>query len=273
MIDGFKPSIKEYTVNVAHDKKSVSISAETQDSKATIIYRYNNHDYKEFKDIKISDNNVVEVIVSAENGDKETYVVNIIRDKNNDANLDNIKINGFDLDKKFDKDTTSYNVEAKYNTDSIDISVDPSDSKATVYINGKEATTSNIKLIDGINEVEIKVIAEDGKTSKTYTVTINKPVRTIEFNKETPGEFKIENHPFNIGYEVLEDNEKTDDYELSQITVDKGIFKGEVKLSKDIIELIPTFEDIDKDITITLTYNGKKTSVKVRFTKEDYYMR
>ena len=98
-------------------------------------------------------------------------------------------------------------------------------------------------------------------------------MRTIEFNKETPSEFKIENHPFNIGYEVLEDNEKTDDYELSQITVDKGIFKGEVKLSKDIIELIPTFEDIDKNITITLAYNGKKTSINVKFTKEKYYMR
>lgn len=272
-VEGFKPSNKEYTVNVSYGTTSISINGVPQDSKATVTYRYNNHTYKEFKDIKISDDNVVEVIVTAEDGSKETYKVNIKRDKNTDANLADIKVTGFDLDKKFDKDTTSYEVDTKYNTSSVNISVEKSDDNATVYINGSEANSSEIKLVEGVNEVEIKVVAHDGTTVKTYTVTINKPVRTIEFNKDTPNEFKIENHPFNIGYEILEDNEKTDDYDLSQITVDKGIFKGEVKLSKDIIELIPTFEDINKEQTITLTYNGKKTYVKVKFTTDNYYMR
>lgn len=273
LIDGFSSSKKEYTIYVDHNKDKISIEAAKQDSKATVKYIYNNKTYTNFNDVKISDSNLIEIVVTAENGDVETYKVTVIKNKNNDANLSDIKVSGFDLDKKFDKDTTSYSVNVKYNTNSINLSTVKGDSKQTVYINGEQNTSDNISLNEGVNEIEIKVVAEDGKTTKIYKVTVNKPIRTPEFNKDTPSEFKIENQPFNIGYEILEDGEKTDDYNLDEISIDKGNFKGEVKLSKDIIEVIPIFEDIGVNQTITLTYNGKTTTVKFKFTKEDYYLR
>lgn len=272
-VENFSASTKSYTVYVDHNTNTVSISAEAEDSKATIKYIYNNESYNDFNNIKIDDSNLVEILVTSESGKETTYKVTIIRNKNDDANLDNIKVSGFNLDKTFDKDTTSYTVDTNYDTNSIKISVDKSDDNQTVYINGTEATSADITLDEGTNEIEIKVVAEDGKTTKTYKVTVNRPIRVPEFNKDTPNEFKIENGPFNIGYEILEDGEKTDDYTLSEITVDKGNFKGEVKLSKDIIELIPSFEDIDKTNTITITYNGVSSTYTVKFTKEDYYLR
>lgn len=88
--------------------------------------------------------------------------------ENNNPMLKDIKINGKEIEPKFEMFTTEYVVVVNENVETAKIEATPDDLKAKVEIIGNE------ELRDGRNEFEIKVTAEDGETEQSYFIYITK---------------------------------------------------------------------------------------------------
>ena len=105
-------------------------------------------------------------------GDAKTSV----RIKNNDATLSNIVVNGYVLDKEFNKDTLEYDVRVNDDTEEVIISYTKSDSNAEVSGNG--ALGEKLKLHYGTNKFSLVVLSEDGSAKKEYIINI---IKNYEF--------------------------------------------------------------------------------------------
>lgn len=85
--------------------------------------------------------------------------------KSSNNNLSSLTIDGYSLDKTFDKDTLEYSVTVPSGTDKININAQLEDSSAKV------SGTGEVTLNTGENKFSIEVTAENG-TKKTYTLTV-----------------------------------------------------------------------------------------------------
>jgi len=119
-------------------------------------------------------------------------------------NLSNLVVEGYTLDKNFDKDVLEYNVEMPNGVEKITISASTADDKAKVSGIGEKA------VVEGNNKIEIKVTAENGNV-KTYV--INAKVKELD-----PIAVKIENKEYTI---VRKEGtiDPIEGYEKSKITI------------------------------------------------------
>ncbi len=85
-----------------------------------------------------------------------------------EAGLSSLKISPGQLSPAFSPDVTSYTVQVGADVDKLAVSATAKDGKAKVRVNGDSG------LKTGSNSVTCKVTAEDGQTTKTYTITVNK---------------------------------------------------------------------------------------------------
>lgn len=169
---GFGKDKKEYSVEVPNSTSEVEVYAKAVDSKAKISGTG-----------KVSlkeGSNTVEVVVTAEAGNTETYKLNIKRrtaeeeaQNASDATLKNLGINPKEYDfSGFKKDQTEYSAEVPNEIKTVEIYAEATDSKAQV------TGTGEIELNEGANEVKVEVVAQDG-TKKTYTITITRKASEV----------------------------------------------------------------------------------------------
>lgn len=83
------------------------------------------------------------------------------------ANLKELHLDVEGLSPSFSKNITNYNIIIQ-DINNINVNAIPEDSKAKISIKGN----TNLKI--GLNKIAIKVTAEDGKTTKTYTINATK---------------------------------------------------------------------------------------------------
>ena len=157
----FNPNTKNYNLSVDNSVSSVTVSATAMDSKAKGITGVGTHSLN-------TGSNTISVVVTAEDNTQTTYTLNVVRDKNTNANLNNISLSGgYTLTPSFDQDTTSYTVNVPNSVGQIQVTGYKQDPNA-VSVTGDGL----ISLNSGNNDVVITVTAEDGKTKKIYTVKI-----------------------------------------------------------------------------------------------------
>lgn len=106
-----------------------------------------------------------------------TWKVTMVEEKtpSTDANLSDLKIGSLPLTPAFASATTTYTASTSNATNTINAV--PSDAGASieVKVNGKEIDNgSAASWASGSNTVAIKVTAEDGSTTKIYSVTVTK---------------------------------------------------------------------------------------------------
>ncbi|MCI9016024.1 MAG: hypothetical protein HFJ53_02500 [Clostridia bacterium] len=113
--------------------------------------------------------NPVKFVITAEDGiTKKEYTVKVIVNTTNvstNANLS--KIEGVNLNEQFDPQITEYTATVT-GIDKLNIIAQAEDTGATVTITGADS----IKF--GVNEVIIKVLAEDGKNEKIYKILVQR---------------------------------------------------------------------------------------------------
>lgn len=85
--------------------------------------------------------------------------------------LSSLTIDGYNLDKTFDKDVLEYSVELPNGTEKINISAKTAENTAKV------SGTGEVSVVEGTNKIEIKVTAENGNV-KTYV--INATVKELD---------------------------------------------------------------------------------------------
>lgn len=98
--------------------------------------------------------------------------------KSNNANLSTLGVTPKEYDfTGFNKDKTSYSVTVPNNVDKLNVAYKTADAKATAKVTG------NTNLEVGTNNIKVVVTAEDGKTTKTYTIKVTK----LATEDEKPG--------------------------------------------------------------------------------------
>ena len=125
--------------------------------------------------------NTITTEVTAQDGTTiKTYTIAITRATglSSDADLSGLSLSNGNLNTIFAPATTSYTATVPYSSSSITLSPTLQQSNAVVKVNGiavASATSSqNINLNTGANTITVIVTAQDGTTSKTYTVTITR---------------------------------------------------------------------------------------------------
>lgn len=157
----FSPGNTNYSLSVDSKVSSVNVTGTAEDPKSSVSgLGSRNLNYG---------NNAIQVVVTAENGNKKTYTVNINRkdDRSNNNNLASLTVSNGTLNPGFSKSTVNYTMEVPYDVSKLDLSAKAEDSKATVNINNPELVAEET------TDVTVTVTAENG-SSKTYTISVKR---------------------------------------------------------------------------------------------------
>lgn len=172
---GFKYGTTSYEVVVPEDTETVEVYAKTQDSKAKVTGTGK-------KNLEKGENKV-EVVVTAENGTKKTYTINIIREVQQEEEETNIEENKIDeegkglaelrisnltLTPEFKTDVYEYTVQYIGEDTKLNIETKPTSEDYVIEIVGNE----NIQ--EGENTITILVAEKNGENIATYQITVNK---------------------------------------------------------------------------------------------------
>lgn len=224
----FKPSTTSYTINVANTVTGLNVSAVPNNSKAKVTVTGN-------KSWKVGVNTIT-IKVTAENGNIKNYTVNVIRadekgktpddgkddeGSKSDATLKSLEIkSAHTIDKKFDKDTTSYAITVPNEVEKLDLSYVTNNPKAKVTVTGNEGFK-----VGEAKSVIITVTAEDG-TTKYYILNVTRnsnssgtDIKDIDFGKDVI-DIDPEFDPDKTEYTVTIGS-NTDSIDFSKVAVDK----------------------------------------------------
>jgi gliding motility-associated-like protein len=132
--------------------------------------------------------NTITIIVTAQDGvSTKTYTLTATRAPSTNANLSVLVFNKLGaLNPVFAVGTTSYTVGAGNSVTSVTVTAKTGDATATIKINGASVTSGTasapIPLSIGANTVTTVVTAQDGTTTKTYTVTVTRATGPLTMN-------------------------------------------------------------------------------------------
>lgn len=106
--------------------------------------------------------------------------------KSSDASLSSLVLSKGNLSPAFDANTLTYSSSVENEESSITVKPG-ADAKSTVKVNGTIITESNSsKVVDltvGNNKITIEVIAADGHTVQTYTLSVNRSAPSLLYNE------------------------------------------------------------------------------------------
>jgi len=127
--------------------------------------------------------NTVTTVVTAQDGvSTKTYVITVTRAPSPDATLSNLTLSTGTLSPAFASATTSYTASVANTVTSLTLTPATTNAAATVKVNGTAVTSGSasgaIALNVGPNTVTTVVTAQDGATTKTYTVTVTRAPST-----------------------------------------------------------------------------------------------
>ncbi|WP_166727778.1 cadherin-like beta sandwich domain-containing protein [Mucilaginibacter gilvus] len=122
--------------------------------------------------------NAVTVTVIAENGTPKNYTVNVVRAGSADATLSNLTVNGATISPVFTSGNASYTATVPNTVTSVTLTPIVNEPNATVTVNGSAVASGSpsaaLPLVVGPNVITTVVAAQDGSTTKTYTVTVTR---------------------------------------------------------------------------------------------------
>ena len=160
----FDPSVYEYNAEVDSNVSSILVNTVMEDSKSNVII--NGAD----DELKSGENNKITITVTAEDGTKKQYVLNVLRGaKSADATVENITIKEVP-DFKFEEGIYRYTINVGKNVKSLNITVSLASENASYEITGNKDLKAGSK-------IKILVTAEDG-SKKEYVLTISKDSKT-----------------------------------------------------------------------------------------------
>ncbi len=195
---GFKANTTTYNVTVPYDVEAVTVYAQAQDSKASV----SGTGKKKLKE----GSNSLQVVVTAEDGNKKTYTINVVRtsdaeemtpnviDENNEeANKpESLRLTAISLQNDlnltllpaFNSETFEYTVEVANDLEKLELSGIPNVNGAKVIIEGNDQLDSEENIItitvkaDGYEDViyKIKVIKKAEEKQEEQALELVDPV-------------------------------------------------------------------------------------------------
>jgi len=127
---------------------------------------------------------VITTVVTSQDGTAaKTYTLTVTRAPSGNATLSNLQLNNGTLTPVFATGTVNYSASVANNLSTITITPTITDANATIKVNGTSVTSGTasgaIALAEGAQTVITTVVtAQDGATTKTYTVTVTRAPST-----------------------------------------------------------------------------------------------
>lgn len=172
--------------------------------------------------------------------------------KSSDANIYSLSISGYSYTPTFSKDTTTYYVTVDSDVTKLSLSY----NEAT---DASYSTVGNSNFVEGTNKVQLIITAEDGVTTKTYTIWVTRKVAEDD-GSDVTGNIPDEEE------DADEDasNEENSDDEENQ---DSGF--GLEKLIITGLELNPEFQTNVYEYTIDITSDIETLDILATANEED----
>lgn len=172
----FNANQTTYNIKVGSDVNDITVRATTTHAKATYSVSGN-------KNLKAG-NNVISIVVRAENGATKTYKINVEKAgdiEETSSALTNLIIEDMTFKEPFEKLVTEYIGSKIKFTEKLNVLAYTEAEKATYEVIGAD----NLKV--GENEVVIKVTSLDGTTTTEYKVTFEMLAKEEEDAMQTIG--------------------------------------------------------------------------------------
>lgn len=167
-----------YSVTLPNANDEIDITPTLSDSAATIAIDGSTHADKTAytKQLAVGINTVTIHVTSESLTREKTTIITIIRESSSNADLESLVVDGETLSPIFDRNQTDYEITVDSGTDELDfLPTADDDTYAEVLLNGLPVNSGDKKTVSlqtGVNTITVTVKAQDGKTTKTYTVTV-----------------------------------------------------------------------------------------------------
>jgi len=175
--EGLTPNFNKektnYSLTVNENVNSIDVTALPEASTSKVLVSGNTN-------LKNGDNTVY-VTVTAENGEKKTYTITVTKLSDpvkSNSYLESLIVENATLSPAFSKEVLEYDcgIVGK-SIESLKILAFGENENVKIEITGNES------LIEGDNEIKVKVTSEDGTTSKEYKVKVKKDSSIVEEEK------------------------------------------------------------------------------------------
>lgn len=171
----FKAETLEYSLQVTDDTEKLDITAEAENEKATVKIEGN--------ETLAEGENIIKIIVTAENGTTKTYTIKAIKQQEKVFGLQSLTIKGTNISNQFHTDLYEYEIKVK-DVDTLDIQAIATDEDAIIEILGNE------NLQEGENIITIIVHSSNEENTVTYQITATKTITVIEEPEQNTIDFK-----------------------------------------------------------------------------------
>lgn len=181
--------------------------------------------------------------------------------KSNNANLSNLGIKPNDF-KGFKASTTSYDVTVPNDTEKVTVYATAQDKKATIKGTGTQ------KLKVGKNALNVVVTAEDGTTTKTYTINVTREEAKNDTNETSSNTTETTTNDTSDKNEETSSEGNTENSDLKNLTI-KGfnltpafspdIYEYKVDVTGDVSSLDIETEGTNHNVSIDIVGNENLT--------------
>ncbi|MBB3058876.1 cadherin-like beta sandwich domain-containing protein, partial [Mucilaginibacter gotjawali] len=177
----FASGTTNYTASVVNSVSSVTVTPTISDASATIKVNgttVNSGTASGAIPLSVGANIITTIVTAQDGSTTKTYTITVTRMLPANANLANLTISASTLTPAFVTATTSYTASVANSATSITLTPKASDALATIKVNGTSVNTNTssgaIPLIVGNNVISVVVTAQNGTTTKTYTITVTR---------------------------------------------------------------------------------------------------
>jgi hypothetical protein len=181
----FSAGSQNYTVDVATAIAEVTVSATKSDENAVISGDVPNEGQATLTLDGPGTTKIVSIIVTAPNGTSKTYSITVKRAApSSDDNLSGLTVNPGSLDPDFASGILNYKVDVANDVDSMIVSATKSDPNAVMSAFGSVIAAAgtptgqiSVPLSGRRTKVDITVTAQNGLSTKTYSITVTRSRR------------------------------------------------------------------------------------------------
>lgn len=182
----FDPGVLTYSIFLANDATEITLAPTASEPNATItvngtIVPSGAASAPVFLAVGST---TIDIVVTAQDGTTKTYQVNVTRAAASSADLTGLVPSAGTLSPAFNPTTFAYDLSLGNAVDSITLTPTAADAAASITVNGSAVasgtTSAPLPLSEGTNQFSVVVMAQDGVTTRSYTVNVvrSKPVPT-----------------------------------------------------------------------------------------------
>lgn len=269
----FSPHTQSYVGTVLPTTTATTVLASTEDTNAKM--KINGKDVQNDEPAVVNlgvGQNVVIVHVISPSGEERTYQFTITRPGSSNALLADLWLSIGDLDPTFSSTVNDYTVNVGSEVDTIQLTAIADDNHAKIKIKGEfygsGETTVPFPISTGKNVFEVQVIAGNGVTTNTYSITVQRELSNSSDLKElklsygaispvlTNGQYNYEAAvPYSIpSVSVIASAEQGSKITVNGKTIPNGGSSSSIGLAigSNTINIVVTSPDMSKTSTYRL---------------------